>query len=58
MECRVKSAECRVNNAVLSVFAGRMKKIKGNLFSFPWIVSAMSYFPGPSPAKYFHHCSA
>ena len=36
MECRVKSAECRVNNAVLSVFAGRMKKIKGNLFSFPW----------------------
>ena len=37
---------------------GGLYKIKGNWFSFPWVVSAMSYFPGPSPAKYFHHCSA
>ena len=30
--------------------------IKG-YFSYPY-VSAMTYFSGPSPAKYFRHCKA
>ena len=30
----------------------------GTVLSVPLPVLALSYFPGPLPAKYFHHCRA